>query len=206
LSSRLSQYEGIVISSDGRLIIKPSVSADANKLAALLNPSLSKIGSFIPSIFKNIPDGEIEVHVVGYLPINARKVIDASGNVHLLFDRYFIETLINNQNEYPMAVPWLLGERVGHELSHNNSIGTPQEEREEEINVIINADLQLYRNLLADKSLKDEVDRFFAEVNSSFGSGHYFEGLLGEIVDKSPAQIREAVETYVAKGNMSAPP
>lgn len=194
LNSRLSQYEGILISNDVRVVVNPNVPTAVNKFAALLGSSLSKIG--LLSSY-NMPDNGIEIHVVEYLPTNVRKAIDLSGRVHFLFDKYFVETLISIRDEYPVAVPWVLGERLAHELSHSNTVGTQQQEKEDEMDVIINADLQLYRRLLANEPLKDEVDRFFAEAKPTFGSGRYFNGLLGEVAYKSSGEIRKEVGAYL---------
>lgn len=184
-------YEGVTIHEKSRVEVRPGSSQQAEALADLVRAALIDVSNIIPA---NGPP--ISIHVLPNVPWNVEKRIKG-GVAYLLFDRQFVAQMLLNRAKYPGAIPQVLAERLAHEFTHNDRVGTPQQEAIEERDVILNTDLKMYRMLCSDPVLKDEVDRFFDETGIKFGGRRYYKMLLSRIIDYSPEQARIAVENFI---------
>ncbi len=106
--------------------------------------------------------------------VNAARYIDINGNVEILLNKTFVETLLSAPSEYRSATKWLLAERLFHELGHDNSIGLAVEEKDEEKAQVFR-DLILYTSCVYNKPLFDEIREYFTKEKPSFPSGNYFD-------------------------------
>jgi len=191
LEHKISTYEGVTVYRKSRVSVKLNSSPKAREMAYLINAALIVVSKVIPKI-----GPPVAIHVLPKVKSNVQKRIE-DGKAHLLFDRRYIETLLKYRSPYPKAIRWIMAERLLHELSHDDRMGTPEEERFEEVGVIINSDLRLFRILLANPELKAEIDRFFDKTGTRFGGRRYFKALLEQIAGKSDSEIGKAVEAFV---------
>lgn len=188
----LDKFEGITIFESRKVAVNSGAGKEAEKLADLLRQALIHSGKVVP---KGGPP--VHVHVLPSLRSNVKKHIAKNGDIHLLLSELFVNTLLLFREQYPNAIPWLFAERIAHELSHSNTMGTDAEERLEEIDILINCNLVLYRMLIADPGLKREVDSFFDETGIKLGTRRLYKELFEQIVNKSPGEILRAVEIFV---------
>ncbi|MDP2913055.1 MAG: ATP-binding protein, partial [Candidatus Omnitrophota bacterium] len=188
----ISSYEGIAIYDNSRIATAGNLSPDGTELAYLMRMALPKTENMVPKSGLSI-----YVHVVPEVEGSVKKDIASSGEVRLWFDEAFVNTLLQYRGRYPDAIPWLLAERLGHELTHDNKMGTDKEEAVEERDVILKFDLPFYRMLSRAAELKREVDRFFDETGTKFGGRRYFKRLLAIIKDMPEASARAEIERFI---------
>lgn len=203
---RTNRYQDGAIAVE-RFTLENELTPLLREACALLPASAGeRLGRLVRRFIPALRPAPVGIEVVRDLGTNAVKYIDeATGEVSIVLDELFVETLLANRNRYPGVSAYLLAERLAHELAHIDSIppGLSDAEwlrmaMEDEVRVIRDVDLPLYRRTLRNAPLKQMIDKFFDEVKPKFPSGHYFDkGLLAKIAAMSPAAAEAEIRTHV---------
>ncbi|MGD9014793.1 MAG: HEAT repeat domain-containing protein, partial [Candidatus Omnitrophota bacterium] len=123
--------------------------AKSADLAKLLNLSLDtldilvkrnpELNAYYQELLKS-PDNRappIIIRVSSRLPVDsARYYATHTKQVEIILNSDFVKDLLKFSEQYPV-VRYMLAERLFHELGHTNRLGSPEEERQEEANLII---------------------------------------------------------------------
>ncbi|HPM42809.1 MAG TPA: hypothetical protein PLV52_03165, partial [Candidatus Omnitrophota bacterium] len=211
----IKQYSGDYSYSNGvfykRAEAVPTAFYDLLKNAQKLLPQSTrqKIRAFLAGFIPFLRDKPIQIEVVNNLGTNCVKYIDDNGNVYIVFDRDFVETLSEHEYDHREVVLHILAERLAHELAHSNSALTREELKAEEARIILEVDLPLHRKTLDNKELQSRIDRFFSEAKRSlqaqgremFHSGRYYsssaKAVLGHLASLPPDKAKAAAEWFV---------
>ncbi|MCX5714621.1 MAG: (d)CMP kinase, partial [Candidatus Omnitrophica bacterium] len=214
----LLAYEGVTFS-NGSFTVGPQPGIMAARLAEALNAALALCRDTTP-----LRGPPIAVHLKERHTANVTKFIDVFGRVHLIinerFFQYFVDPAIISAyppeiaKEFSEVSPWLIAERIGHELKHSNSIGSPRKERLEEIEVLRDFEIPFRKRLLVNPALQEKIRRFFKTVRPVFRSGHFYgtpqdfptapwksgyptKGFLGYAATLEGEALQRAVEWYI---------
>ena len=113
-----------------------------------------------------------------------------SKQTEFVFSKNFVDTLVNDYEEYPGEVLVVLLERFFHELGHTGLTSYYQTLEEEY--QLLKMDIELQKNLAA-AELQEAVSNYFSVRQPSFVSGYYF-GLIQMLVDH---ELREDTDESI---------
>ncbi len=119
--------------------------------------------SYLVPIKNPLPfDVPVLVHVVPDLPARSRRFIDYTGNIHLVFDEKFIETLLKaaeDPNTRP-AITYLLATRLNRDHARRGLLPTRDQEFRQAMNGTLR-DLEQHKMLVRQPELRKQIEDFF---------------------------------------------